>query len=462
MALSEDELATINRLAMRHDAEIPELEALDAYYEGAQGHSYMHPDIVAEAGDRIRPVIIMWAQLAVDAVVERLALQGIKTGDEDLDEEFRRVWLANGMDVGLAQSLTDSLVMRRSYISVGANEADPETPLVRPESPLELYVDTDPRTRKGRAALRRTSDIDVMGGISARYATLYQPNQTIWCDWATGLGWVETARDVHNLGELPIGSIVNRPRTRSSTRTPRNVTAERVGRSDLDAVIPLNDAGNKLATDLMIAAEFVAIPLRALFGVGPSDFKDQDGNPMSPLRALMGRLLTIPDEEVKAYEFAAGQLQNFTTGMRQFQELVGSVTGLPASYMGTPSENPASADAITASESRLAIRAENKQPSAGVGIRNVARLIHRFQTGEWEPALDACKLDWRSVHTPTDGAAAEAAVKLFAGKVLPLKVVREKLGYDETEIESMEEQDELDASRSPAGQLAALADQRVN
>lgn len=456
MALSDKELETLNNLARRHDAEIGELEALDAVYEGAEGLTYMHPEIWREAGDRIQPVTIFWAQLAIDAIVERLYLQGIKSGNEDLDKEFSRVWFANRMDLGLSQAMTDALVMRRSYISVGANADDPETPIVCAESPLELYVDNDPRTKKGRAALRRTSDVDPTGSIAARYATLYLPDQTIWCTW-TG-GWKEDQRDVHNLGELPIGSLINRPRTRSSTRRPNNTTVERVGRSDVEPVRSLVRSANKLATDMMVAAEFVAIPLRALFGVDPGSFRDQEGNPMTPLRAMMGRLLTIPDEEVKSAEFAAAQLENFTKGLRELSQLFGSVTGLPAHYMGTPSDNPASAEAITGSESRLATRAEAKQPQMFPGIRNVARLNHRFITGEWAPELDTCKGDWRNVRTPTVAAEADAAVKLYATQpkpIVPLRQTREKLGFSDDEIELMELEDEAAVAQSPAGQLAA-------
>src|SRR5688572_16504163 len=141
MALSDAELATITRLSLRHDAEIPELEYLDAAYEGNEALEYMHPEVKQEVGDRIRPVRIFWVQLAIDAIVERLFLQGIKSGNKELDKEFHRVWTANNMDLGLTQAVTDAQIMRRGYISVGANEEDAKTPLIRPESPLELYVD---------------------------------------------------------------------------------------------------------------------------------------------------------------------------------------------------------------------------------------------------------------------------------------------------------------------------------
>lgn len=460
MTLTESELATITRLSLRHDAEIPELEALDNAYEGCEALEYMHPEVKEEVGDRIRPVRIFWVQLAIDSVVERLFVQGIKSGDKDMDQEIHRVWAANDMDLGLSQAVTDALIMRRSYISVGSNEEDADTPLVCPESPLELYVDVDPRTKKPRAALRRVSDVDPMGSISARYATLYLPDVTIFCDWSGG--WRETRRDEHNMGAVPIASLVNRPRTRSSTRTPRNMTVERIGRSSVEPVRDLAQAGTKMMTDMMVAGELVAIPLRGVTDTSPSDFVDQNGNPMTPLRALMGRMLTIPSENARALDFAAAQLSNFTGGARELSQLVGAVTGLPPHYLGTPSDNPASAEAITGSESRLAVRAEQVQVSLNPGVRRTAQLIRRFQTGEWDQTLQSCRVDWRDVRTPTKAQQSDAAVKLYSTQpqpIVPLRQTRESLGFDPETIADMELEDEAMAARTPGAQLANAMNQ---
>src|SRR5262245_18228008 len=146
--LSDEEQAIVTRLALRHDAEIPELEAYDRYYEGTQPLSYMHPDVLREVADRLRPVIIFWPQMVVDSVEERLRLEGFKTGDKALTGELWRVWRYNRMTLGMRQATVDALVMRRAYLCIGTNEEDPQTPIITPESPLELFADEDPRTRK--------------------------------------------------------------------------------------------------------------------------------------------------------------------------------------------------------------------------------------------------------------------------------------------------------------------------
>jgi hypothetical protein len=449
--LSDSEMATVRDLCRLHDDEKPELEAYDRWYEGTEQVRYLHEDLFQEMHDRIPQVRIFLPQVAVDSIAERLGWEGFRTGDDDLDEDLQRVWDANDLDLGLTQAITDALVMRRSYFSIGTNEEDPDTPIVRPESPLELFVRNDARTRKATDGLRRWCVYDLSGSLMEEYATLYLPDSTIWMERKGG-GWVVTDRDDHKLGEVPIASLVNRPRTSAVRVGPRPRT--RIGRSDLDPVIPLAHSLTKMATDMMVAAERVAIPLRVLFGAGPDQFKDDKGNPMTPMQALLGGLLAIPEPDVRAYEFAAAQLANFTTGMRELSNQAGSVTGLPPHYVGTPSDNPASAEAIISSESRLATRAEQKQVPFEAGVVHAAWLWRRIQTGEWDPAVKAARGDWRDVRTPTVGAQADAAVKLYQAKIVPLKQTREKLRYDPDEIEAMEDQDELDAVRSPAGRLA--------
>lgn len=461
MALSREEESIITNLSMRHDAEILELEALDRYYEGTQPLSYMHPEILREVADRIRPVIIFWPQMAVDSVEERLDVEGFRLpGEADADDELWRIWQANGLDEGSQMAHVDALVMRRSYVCVGTREGKPNTPLVTPESPLELFADEDPRDRSVRAALRRVNDVDSAGGLAAKYATLYLPNATIWATWDGG--WKEDRRDEHGLGVVPVVPLVNRRRLRGSTRTPRNLMVMRAGRSELDPIIPLSDAANKLATDMMVAGEFVAVPLRGVFGIGPGDLVDDKGNKITAMQAVMGRLFTIADRDAKAFEFASGQLSNFKDAINELAQLVVSVSGLPPHYLGMATDNPASADAIRSGEARLVKRAERKQRAFGGSWEKVMRLVDRFVSGEWNDDLDMLEVVWRDAATPTVGQKADAAVKLKTAGVVPTRQTREDMGYTPVQIERMEAEDEKEQARSPMAAVArGLVDQRV-
>ncbi|SFR29100.1 hypothetical protein SAMN04488564_11724 [Lentzea waywayandensis] len=50
----------VTRLARRHNKQLPELELPDAYYEGEQSLSYMHPELLRRLDSRLRSVVINW------------------------------------------------------------------------------------------------------------------------------------------------------------------------------------------------------------------------------------------------------------------------------------------------------------------------------------------------------------------------------------------------------------------
>jgi hypothetical protein len=336
----------------------------------------------------------------------------------------------------------DALAMRRAYIAVGTNEDDSDTPLITFESPLEVYADINPRTRSVRAAIRKYGR-EADGIRPAEwYATLYEPNQTSYYDISRE--WTLIDRDEHGLGVTPIVPMVNRARL-----------ADWRGRSELDPILPLARAANKLATDMMVAAEFIAVPLRGIFGAGPDDFQDQDGNAITPMRALMGRLLTVPDDEkvMRQFEFASAQLSNFHDSINQLARLVASLSGLPPHFLGLATDNPPSADAIRSAEARLVKRAERKQRAFG-GAYEQAMRISRMLVGDDDPKWRRLETNWRDASTPTIAQTADAAVKKYTARITTLRQTREDLQYTEAQIERMEADDEKAAARDP---MAAVA-----
>lgn len=459
MALPQTDLDWLIYLSLKHDAERPELEAYDRYYDGRQPLTYMHPEILREVQDRIAPVIIAWPQLVVDSVEERLDVEGFRLPDEEQqDDDLWRVWQSNDMDEQSQLGHVDALTMRRYYVAVGTNEDDEDTPLLTAESPLEVFADIDPRTRKVRAALRRVTEEDSVVRTNSRYATLYLPNRTNRYEWNGG--WLLVDQDDHNLGEVPIVPVVNRARLSNTARARTGHTVVRYGRSDLDPVIPLSDAANKIATDMMLAAEFVSLPLRGLWGVGPDDLQDQQGNPMTALQAIMGRLLTLTNPEGREFEWSAASLANFHESINSLAKLVASIAGLPPDYMGLATDNPPSAESRLAGEIRLIKRAERKQRAFGGSYEHVMRLVRRFQNGgERDPRLLRLETMWRDASTPTRAQSADAAVKKYTAPpgqapIVTLRQTREDLGYTNAQIDRMEREDAERRRSDPMAEIA--------
>ncbi|GIH70333.1 phage portal protein [Sphaerimonospora thailandensis] len=437
-----------------HDKELIELKRLDSYYEGEQPLSYMAPELLQELDERVRQVIIEWPRLVVDSVEERLDVEGFRYGSQaEADAELWRIWQANDMDEQSQMGHVDALVMRRAYAIVGTNEDDETTPIITVESPLDCYAERDPRTRKVAAAVKRLTEETSDGKVER--ATLYLPNSNKW--WVKVDGdWVEDPEhppDEHELGEVLVEPIVNRPRLK------------RPGVSELKPIIPLSDAACKIATDMMVSGEFHAIPRRYAIGVGPEDFEDENGRPISALKRIAGRIWAIAknkkDDGVELGQFPEASLSNFHDTLKLLAMLVASLAGLPSRFLGHATDNPASADAIRSDESRLVKRAERKQRSFGGSWERVMRLVLLVRDGEVDPDARSLEALWRDASTPTIAQKADAAVKLYTAKILPLRQTREDLGYTQVQIERMEQEDERAAqdlfTRIMAGDAAAMS-----
>ncbi|UWZ37501.1 phage portal protein [Dactylosporangium roseum] len=448
MALPTDEQEWVTYLSQVHDHELRELKALNDEYELRSPRMYMHPEIFREIGDRLQQVVIAWPMLVVDSLEERLDVEGFRLPDDDTaDDDLWRVWQENNLDEASQLAHLDALVMKRAYVVVGTNEDDPDTPLVTCESPLEVYADIDPRNRNVRAALRRYQSAGSYARETEYLATLYLPDKTIHYERSGPSGqYDEVDRDQHNLGVAPVTPLVNRSRL-----------ADWCGRSELAPILPLAHAANKIATDMMVGAEFVALPLRGIFGIGPADLEDEGGHRMTALQAILGRLLTIPGDDqtggqAREFEFTSADLTNFHDTLNQLARLAASIAGLPAHYVGLNTENPPSADAIRSSEIRLIKRAERKQRPFGGTWERTNRIVRRFQTGEWDPALRRLETIWRDPSTPTVAQKADAAVKLYnlPAPIVPLEMTREKLGFTSAERARMRQEDALAAAQQAA------------
>lgn len=428
-------------LADKIRLESPGLDRLSRYYEGRQPLTYMAPELVRELAPRITSVVLNWPRLVVDTVEERLDVEGFRLNSAMADDDLWAIWQANGLDEASQLAHVDALTLGRSFVIVGAGDGG--APVITVESATQVSVSRDPRTRKVRAALKTWRDEDT----GEEFFTLYLPDATHYYVTDNSLGRRVTMWDMdeHGLGEVPVVPLVNRPRILS----PEGV-------SELADIIPLSDAACKIATDMMVSAEYHAMPRRWVVGLGPEDFMDADGNPVSEWSRIAGRVwaASATPGDVAMGQFPEANLTNFHETLNALSKLVAAMAGLPPHALGMHTDNPASADAIRSSESRLVKRAERKQRAFGESWEQVMRLALRVSGTDVEGA-DRMETIWRDPATPTVAQKADAAVKLFGAGVVPLRQVREDLGYSAEQIERMEGDDFLEVRRMTGVDVSA-------
>lgn len=442
----------VTRLDGQRIKHLPEITRMDEYYEGEQPLKYMAPALERELGDRITQLVINWARVGVDAYENRLDVEGFRLPDEDdADAEMWRIWQDNDLDEVSQQAHLESLITGRAYAIVGPNEAEPATPVITVEHPSQVITYQDPRTRRVLWGLKRWRD-DEDPTHALEHAALYGVDAT-WYYTMDKTGWELTERVDHERGICPVVPLINRGRI-----------LRPLGTSELADVIPIADAVNKMATDMMVSGEFHAMPRRVWFGVAEDDFVDDHGNQTSVWSRVAGREWALEQRrgEVDVEQFRETDLAVFHNSIRLLAQTAAQVMALPPHYMSFSTDNPASADAIRSSEAQLVKRVERKQRILGGGWETVMRIARHIATGDDDPSMRRLETIWRDAATPTVAAKADAAVKLFAAGISTLRQTREDVGYTAGQIARMERDDDEARQRDPLAEIAqGFADRTV-
>jgi hypothetical protein len=416
----------------------------DAYLEGEQPISYMSAAMQRELGPTLRSVVLNWPRLVVDAYAARMKVEGFRyAGDDDTDDDLWAVWQANNLDKLFKQAKTEMLGLSRAYWVVGQADVEGGLPVITVESPFQMVALRDPRTRKVIEALKLWHDVNLQP-----WATLYQPNRTTTLR-GEGAHWVPTNVDDHMLGVVPVVPMVNRGRILRPN-----------GISEFHDVIPIVDAAIKAASDMMVSAEFHAIPRRWIFGVKKEDFIDpQTQQPLSTWSKLTGRVWSHSNPDTKAGQFPEAQLSNFHETIKLLAQLASQVAALPANYLAFNSVNPSSADAMRAIDAQLELRIRDKFTDNGEDLEDVMRLVLRMQTGEWDPKAASLETVWADPGTPTMAQKMDAAVKGVTARgsdgksLIPVEQAREDLGYSVNARKRMAEMDNANSMSEVAKSL---------
>lgn len=433
MALSLTESQTLIRLLNKRTETQVRDSRLLRYYEGRKRLARIGantPEML-----RIFETFIAWPEVTVEAIVERSDLRYFtRPGDAKADEGLTDLATYNNLASEIVMHNRDKLVYGRAFWSVGANEIDKGMPLIRAESPRDITVEMDERTRALTAALR------VYGAPEGRIfgedptpdapltelddgpasATLFLPDSTIWLVRERGK-WIETGRDDHRLGRLSLVMTLN-----------RRMSGRFQARSEMEKVIPITDGCTRSLTNMLTASETLAVPQRYALGIAKGDFVDEAGNPLPVWEAYFGAIWASANKDAKMGTFPAADLTGFHETVKLFGQLAASVTGYPAKYFGNFTTNPPAEGAIKAEEARLVKAVELSNREVGVSLGWTMELAERFATGEW-PDRNRVRVEWHDPATPTVAQRADAVMKLAGGvPVLSREGAWDEMGWSES------------------------------
>lgn len=150
--------------------------------------------------------------------------------------------------------------------------------------------------------------------------------------------------------------------------------------------------------------------------------------------------------------------------VKMYSQLISAEAGIPSTYLGFFTDNPASADAIRQAEYRLVKRAERRQGTFGQCWREIAFLSLLARDGKVDAdAFRKIGVRWRDASTPTRAATADAGQKLVGSGILrpDSPVTYDYMGFSEQDQLRLTEEKRLamaaelpDLLRKAAGQVS--------
>lgn len=455
----------LQRLLTRLRSDRPRYDNLDAYYRCENGIPVHAEEACKDAYKRLMRIArTNWAALSVAAPLERIRVDGFKTGaSEDRlgDKDAWRIFQANELDAGLPRVFEASLSMSLGFLIVGDVDPDIGVPLITPEDPREVVVETDPRRRsRARAALKVYRD-DVE---NVDRAYLYLPGQVWRAVAPVTVPTPPTAptqpipRKTHpdDVSSWEWESVSTLP-TRIVPVFPfaANPTLAGVGVGEFEPHLPLLDEINYLSLLELEIATLQAFRQRAIQADLPDN--DEEGNPIDYddiFAAAPGALWKIP-ETAKMWESGQVDLSGIRNLVKDNVEDFAAVSGTPLFYL-TPEASDGSAEGAALARERLIFKVRSHHRSFAAPLKAAMACAFLFAGDETRADVGSMHIDWAAPDRFSLSEKADAASKAMAGGMTWRATMEEVWQFSPTQIEEMEKDRREEALRA---QGAALVEQ---
>jgi hypothetical protein len=409
---------------------------LNLYATGRQPLAFLSPESKKALGNRFGRIASNIPKLAVTSLAERLRVSGFHGAD--VWDDFLRSDLDQLGPIVHREALT----LGQSFAIVWATAQG--NPVVTVESAEQVAVKRDPVTRQVIAAVKRVRT------KTTTEAWLYLPDSV--AHYRANSSGASTAG--FNLVETldnPLGVVPVIP----FTNTDRLLDED--GISEIEDLKPLVDGLNKALADMAVALEYSARPRRWATGIELTERPVLDGEGIPVLEdgePVMEVVNPIPEgnramiseaADARFGQLDGADLQGFRTAIDVFLSQIMAVSALPSHYVGILANQPASADALRASEASLTARAEARQLTFGRSWEAVARLMYAIRRGI-DPDGVTVRVVWADASTRSVAQEADAAVKLFQAALLSRESTLTRLGMTSDEIETEMDRAATDAA----------------
>ncbi|RFA15841.1 hypothetical protein B7R22_05385 [Subtercola boreus] len=439
--------ACYGRISFRRAA----MSKQEEYFGGKQPLTFATAEWKRKNAQRYSGFSDNWCGAVVNAESERIRHTGVKIADSpEAAMVLHEQWLINEMDMQSSQGFVTTLTTGRSYVIVWGDTKTDE-PLITWEHPMNVEIEYDWANPRLRVAALKTwvDDTKEYGTLyTADYVWKFERSRASSADKffsqaeqarQKGLGggaW--TPRAVGNevwplpnpIGEVPVVEIQNRP----------TLLGDPV--SEIQGVMPMQDAINLLWAYLFLAADYASMPARVVMNQAPPKIPVLDstgkkiGEKPVQIDDLSEKRLLFLTGDAKVGQWDAARLDVFTDTIDVAVAHIGSQTRTPPTYLVAKSGmSNVNADGLKASEIGLNKKVLEFQTFTDPALREMYRLV-ALAKGDKELAK-MCRLahmDWMNPEIRSEAQLADALLKMKT-MGFPLEYLMELYGLSPTEVE---------------------------
>lgn len=401
---------------------MPEIAKCTQYYNGDHRMAFTTAQFRQVFGNLFSALADNWCDLVVDASAERLRVEGFRFGDEPADEAAWEIWQRNGLDAESDMAHTDAIKTGTTYALVGPDDADGKA-LIQIEPADKAIVAVDPAQGRRRLAGLRTW-VDEWG---VEHAAVYLPESVTW--WtkegdSEDAKWQEAPGSGTNpLGVVPLVPLANGP-----------TLSDRLGRSDILRVIPLQNAVNKLVGDMIVASEFAAYAQRWATGIEIPTNPDTGERYTAQFLGAADRVWAVENENAKFGNFAVSDLTTYVRAIEMLVQHVAAQTRTPPHYLLGAMGSFPSGESLKATETGLVAKVRRKMLSFGEGWEEAIRLAFMVEGQQAKAEMIDAEVIWANPESRVVAETVDAAVKL-AGIGVPRPALWEFVGASPKQIE---------------------------
>jgi hypothetical protein len=426
---ADDARKLTQRIYTRLNNRRPDIEKAENYYEGDQPLSFATEEWRKENAERYLGFSDNWCGTVVNAEAERLKPIGVTNMPKTAASKLWDALQMNEFDAQFSQGAVTALTAKRCYVIVWGDSSG--EPIVTFEHPSSVEIEYDwenPRLRT--AALKTWVD------ESDEYATLYTADH-LWKwirprvtpvneldsmteqqrqEYAASGGWLprEGAKDdtwpiVNDLGVVPVVEIANRPTLKGDPL------------SEIQGVMPMQDAINLLWAYLFLAADYASMDARVMLSADPPKIPILDKvtgdiigtRPVDMKDLRSKRLINITGDNARIDSWKAASLDIFTDTIEIAVGHIAAQTRTPPHYLvANKGISNLSGDALKSAEIGLNKKAGEFITFTDPQLREVLRLVALVK-GDTKAAeaTRLAKIVWESPEIRSEAQLADALLK---------------------------------------------------